>query len=207
MVSPGCQDQCADEIHLHGRGGGDGLGDALHQKIGNHTCKERSRTQSDQVGLRDGLQGFREGPDAAGAQVHPLDGDFTAADPRLAHHFSTVGQGGLKGDVGRSGRKDAAFHGEHFRGELYRCGKVAGQMCHCGQKQVSKAVALQAAARQETVLKETAEQVFVSGKRHHAVADVAGRQDIKIAPQTPGAAAVVGDGYDRSELNAAFAST
>jgi hypothetical protein len=53
-------------------------------------------------------------------------------------------------------------------------------------------------------LKEARHQGFVGRERDHAIADVAGRQHVKIAAQAAGAAAVVGDGHHCCELDPAF---
>lgn len=52
----------------------------------------------------------------------------------------------------------------------------------------------------EAVLKKPREEGFVFGQGDHAVANVTGRQHTIFAAQTPGAAAVVGDGDDRGEV-------
>jgi hypothetical protein len=49
-------------------------------------------------------------------------------------------------------------------------------------------------------LKQAAEKRFVFRKRHHAVADVAGREDAILAAQAAGAAAVIGDRDDGGEI-------
>ena len=52
----------------------------------------------------------------------------------------------------------------------------------------------------EAVLKEAAEKGFVFRKSDHAVANVAGREDAILAAQTAGAAAVIRDGHNGSEV-------
>src|SRR5712692_7215584 len=73
-------------------------------------------------------------------------------------------------------------------------------MAQRGEKQVAEAVPAQTAACGKAVLEETAQQRFIGRKRHHAGANVTGRENAVLAPQAAGAAAVVGDGHDRSEI-------
>jgi hypothetical protein len=69
-----------------------------------------------------------------------------------------------------------------------------------GQKKITKIVADQSATGVKAILKEPSEQGFVFGKRHHAIANVAGREDAVLAAQTPGAATVIGDGNNGGEI-------
>src|SRR2546421_4953459 len=52
----------------------------------------------------------------------------------------------------------------------------------------------------KTILKQAAEQCFILRKSHHAVADVAGREDAVLPAQAAGAAAVIGDRDDGGEI-------
>jgi hypothetical protein len=51
----------------------------------------------------------------------------------------------------------------------------------------------------KTVIEKLGEELFVFGKRHQAVADIAGRKHAEITPQAAGAAALVRDGDNGSE--------
>ena len=53
-----------------------------------------------------------------------------------------------------------------------------------GEEKISEVVAGQAAAGVKAVLKQAAQQRFIFGKRDHAVADIAGREEAVLAPQT-----------------------
>ena len=61
-------------------------------------------------------------------------------------------------------------------------------------------MAAQAAAGVETILKQPAQQGLVLGKRHHAIAQVAGRKDAVLAAQAAGTAAVIGNRHHRDEI-------
>ena len=58
--------------------------------------------------------------------------------------------------------------------------------------------------RVEAVLKQARDQTLVFRQRHHAIADVAGREHVEFAAQAAGTAAIVGDRDDRRELQRAF---
>src|SRR5215472_15850688 len=74
------------------------------------------------------------------------------------------------------------------------------------KEKVAEAVAGQTAAGLETVLKQPAQQRFVFRECHHAVANVAGRQDLVLAAQASGAAPIVGNSNDGREIgNRSFA--
>ena len=74
--------------------------------------------------------------------------------------------------------------------------EVARQVRHCREKQIPEAVALQAAAVRKPVLKQPGQQQFIFGERDHAAADVARRQNIELAAQPSGAAAVISHSND-----------
>ena len=87
---------------------------------------------------------------------------------------------------------DPSAYRQHFRGELHGLRKVAGQMGHGHEEQISEAVSLEPPAAGETIVEQLRKERLILAQSHHAVADVARRQDVEIAPQPPGAAAVVG---------------
>ena len=105
---------------------------------------------------------------------------------------------GFERNVLRGGRKNPAADGQHLAADAYGLGKISGDMGERGEKQISEAVARERlpAAHREAVLKQPPEQVLVLRKRHHAVANVAGRENAVFAAQAAGAAAIVGDSDD-----------
>src|SRR5271166_3853031 len=62
-----------------------------------------------------------------------------------------------------------------------------------GQKEISKAVAFEARALGEAVLKEPREQSFVFAERDNAIANVARRQHVEFLTQATAGAAIVAD--------------
>src|SRR5205807_9206563 len=52
----------------------------------------------------------------------------------------------------------------------------------------------------KTILKQPAEQSLILRESDHAVADIAGREDAVLAAQAAGAAAVIGNGNNGSEI-------
>jgi hypothetical protein len=52
-------------------------------------------------------------------------------------------------------------------------------------------VAAQAVAGGKAVVEELSEEMFVFSQRHHAIADVAWRENTEVATQTPGASSLI----------------
>ncbi len=67
------------------------------------------------------------------------------------------------------------------------------------EKEIAEIVAAQPVAAGKAVIEKLGEELFVFGKRHQAVADIAGRKNAEIAPQPAGTAALVRDGDNGSE--------
>jgi len=61
-------------------------------------------------------------------------------------------------------------------------------------------MAAQAGAGMETILKKPAQQGFILGQSHHAIAKVTGWQDAVFATQAPRTAAIIRDGYYRGKI-------
>ena len=70
-----------------------------------------------------------------------------------------------------------------------------------GEKKIAEIVANEPAPGVEAILKEASEESFIFRKGHHAVADVAGRENAVLAAQAAGTAAVIGDGDDGCEIS------
>jgi hypothetical protein len=72
---------------------------------------------------------------------------------------------------------------------------------HGCEEKIAEAVALKAAAGGKTVLKEARQERGILTEGEHAIADVAGRKDVELAAQAAGAAAIVGNGDDRGDVD------
>ena len=83
---------------------------------------------------------------------------------------------------------------------LHGAREIAGDVAERGEKEIAETVALQAASAVETILKQPAQQRLVLRKRHHAIADIARRQNAVLAAQPAGAAAVVRDRHHRDQI-------
>jgi len=70
-----------------------------------------------------------------------------------------------------------------------------------GEKQIAEIMASEAAAGAEAILKQSAEQCFVFGEGHHAVANITGRKNAIFAAQASGAATVIGDGDNGGKID------
>src|SRR5215475_14526306 len=73
-------------------------------------------------------------------------------------------------------------------------------MCQGCEEEIPEAVSLEAAAAVETVLKQAREESRILAQRDHAIADIARRQDVKLAEQTAGTSSVVCDRDDGGDI-------
>ena len=112
-----------------------------------------------------------------------------------------VFQLGFQDHVGIGGRIDAAQAGQNLRGDFHGLYEIACQVCQGGQEQVAEAVSLETAAFRKPVLEQLGEQSLVFRERHHAVTDVARRQNVEFATQASGAAAVIGNRDDGGDFD------
>src|ERR1700760_2848419 len=92
-----------------------------------------------------------------------------------------------------AGRQDAAALANGFR-------EISSDVGQRGEEQVSEIVAGEPFAGVKAILKEPSQQRFVFGKRHHAIANIAGRKNSIFAAQTARAAAVIGHGDDGGKV-------
>jgi len=80
---------------------------------------------------------------------------------------------------------DPAGNCQHLGRDLHRLRKVPGYVAERREEEVPETVSLQSPAGGEAVLEEAAQQGLVPGKRHHAVANVPGRQYVEFTAQAP----------------------
>ncbi len=181
-------------------GGGDGLGDSWNEQVGDEAGEERAGTESDEVGLGDGVEGFRQGLDADGFE-HELVDDFPAGgDAGFSADDGAVGHAGGEGDVVGGDGVDVPGGGEDFGGEADGLGEVAGHFDECCDEQVAEVVAFELASGAEAVLEEAGDEPLVLGERDHAVAEVAGGKHFEVLAEATAGAAVVGDGDNSGEV-------
>jgi hypothetical protein len=178
----------------------DGAHNFRDEQIRNDAGIERAGTHEDQVSLFDGFDSRRERTDAPRIEFEFADGNLAARDAGFSVNALAIAERCHQMHVGNRGRKDAAAHGENFRGDANRFGEVASNVRKRGEKKIAEIVSGEAAAGVETVLKEAREKGFVLGERHHAVANIAGRKHAVLAAKPAGAAAVIGHGDDRGEI-------
>ena len=190
--------EVADE-DAGGAGFGDGLGDAVDEEIGDERGVEGAGAEGDEVGLGDGLEGFREGVGRDWLE-HELDDALAAGgDIGFAVDEGTVVHAGDERDIGIGGWEDAPAGGENLRRHLDGLGEISGDVGERGDEEVAEAVAAELALL-EAVLEELGEEVLVFGEGDHAVAEVAGGEHVEVFAETAGGAAVVGDGDDGGEV-------
>src|SRR6266550_4419564 len=188
------------DVDARSLGLGDGSGNFGDQQVRENAGVERAGTEEDQVGLLDGFDGPGERTHAAGGKLDFLDRSATGGNAGFAVNDAAVFERGDEMNVRKRGRKDAAANGEHFAADADGFGEIAGDVGERGEEKISEIVTDEAAAGMETVLKEASEKSFIFRKSHHAVADVAGREDAVLPAQAAGAAAVIGDGDDGGEI-------
>jgi len=94
---------------------------------------------------------------------------------------------------------DVTLAGEDFRRQTDRLGEISSDFRERREKQVSKTVPAKPAIASKAITEETRQESRVFRERDHAVADVAGRKHLQFITQTPGTAAIVGNGDDRGE--------
>jgi hypothetical protein len=101
----------------------------------------------------------------------------------------------------RNGRgENPSANGQDSAAEANRFGEIAGYVRQRREKKIAKVMAGKAAPGLEAVLKQPTEQRFFFRKRHHAVADIAGRKDAIFAAEPTGTPAIIGYGDNRSKL-------
>ncbi len=136
-------------------------------------------------------------------QADRLDPILAPADAGLADHDVAVGKRGFQRHVRRGAGINAAGNLQHFRRGLHGVRKIAHDLRQRHQEQIAETVALQSAPGLEAVLEKARKQRGVFAERDHAIADVAGRQDVELAAQPAGAAAVVGHRDDGGDVQRA----
>src|SRR5580704_10376722 len=104
---------------------------------------------------------------------------------RFAGNYSSVFQLRFERHVLSSGRENSSANREDLRRNLHGPGKIARDVRKRRQKKIAETVASQRAPHRKPVLKKLAEKMLVLRKRHHAIADIAGRQHAIFAAQTP----------------------
>jgi len=113
---------------------------------------------------------------------------------------AAVFERGNEVNVRKRGRKDAAANSEHFAADADGFGEIAGDVGERGEEKIAEIVADEAVAGMKTVLEKAAEKGFVFRKSHHAVANVARREDAILAAKAARTAAVIGDRDDGGEI-------
>ena len=76
--------------------------------------------------------------------------------------------------------------------------KVSRDLVHSGQEKVPKAVAFEPVPARKPVTKKLREQIRVLRQGSHAIPYVAGRKNVKVAPETARTATIIGHRYNRA---------
>src|SRR6266513_4167201 len=190
------------DVDARSLGLGDGSGNFGDQQVRENAGVERAGTEEDQVGLLDGFDGPGERTHAARGKLDFRDRRTAAgSDAGLAVNGAAVFERGNEVNVRKRRWKNAAANGQHFAADADGFGEIAGDVGERGEEKIAEIVSDEAAAGMEAVLKQASEKGFIFRKSHHAIADVAGREDAVLAAQPAGTAAVIGDGDDGGEIS------
>src|SRR6266481_6951081 len=189
------------DVDARSMGFGDGAGNLRDEQIRKNAGVEGTGTEKNQVGFLDGFDGQGKRTDAARGKLESFDRHCAGSNAGLAVNDAAIFQRGDEMHVRKGGRKDAPADGEHFAADANRFSKVSGDVRESCEEKIAEIVADEAASRVKTILEQSAEKGFIFRKRHHAIADVAGREDAILAAQAAGAAAVIGDGDDGGKIS------
>src|SRR5260370_6750757 len=188
------------DVDARSMGFGDGAGNLRDEQSRKKAGVEGSGTEKNQVGFLDGFDGQGERTPTERRKLEFFDRHGAGSNAGFAVNDAAVFQRGDEMHVRERGRKDAPADGEHFAADANRFGKVSGDVRESCEEKIAEIVADEAASRMKTILEEAAEKGFIFRKSHHAVANVAGREDAILAAQAAGAAAVIGDGDEGGEI-------
>src|SRR5260370_1018818 len=134
-----------------------------------------------------------------------VDGDGfgalgTVTPGHIGRHGLTIGDYPIDQAVREVLLDGAERIGKGGAGGVAGLGHEAGDVDASCEEKIAEIVADEAASRVKTILEQSVEKGFIFRKSHHAVANVAGREDAILAAQAAGAAAVIGDGDDGGEI-------
>jgi hypothetical protein len=188
------------DINARGLRMSDGPRDLGNEQIWEDAGIERARSEKNEIGLLDGVEGFRERANVARGKREFLNGNAAGGDACFTVDGAAVFQRSDEMNVRKGRGKYAAPDGENLAADANSLAKISSNVSQRGEKEIAKVVAGKATPRLEAILKEAAEQGLILRKRNHAVADVAGREDAVLAAKAAGAAAVIGDGDNSGEV-------
>ena len=78
--------------------------------------------------------------------------------------------------------------------------EVSGDFGERGNEKISEVVPLEAFAGAEAMGKEPGQQVAFLGQRHHAIAQVAGREHVEVFSEPAGGTPIIGDCHHRCQI-------
>jgi len=188
------------DIDARGFGLGDGGGNFRDHQIRKNAGVERAGAEQNQVSFLDGFDGPGQRTHAPRGKLELLDGRAAGGDARFAMNDAAVFERGDEMHVRKRRGKNPAPNGQHFAADANGFRKISGDVRERGKEKIAEIVADESAARMKTILKQAAEQRLILRESDHAVANVAGRKDAILAAQAAGAAAVISDGNNGSEI-------
>lgn len=187
-------------VHAGGFGAEDGAGNLRNEEVRDDAGVKRTGTHEDKVGVLKRLNSHGERADATWVQLDLANGKLTAGDAGLAVDALAIGESRDQVNIRKSRGKNTAANREDLAGDADGFGKIASDMCESSKKEVTEVVTAEPSTGVEAILKKASKKSFVLGERHHAVADVAGREHAILAAQAAGAATIIGDGNDGDQV-------
>src|ERR1700676_2313657 len=170
------------------------------KQVGKNAGVEGTGAEKNQIGFLDRFNSFVQWANGTRQERQFLDGLVAGSDARLAVHLAAALQRGDQGHIRDRRREDTTADSQNLAADADGFSEIAGHMRERSEKKIAKIVADEAATGVKAILEEATQQCFVLRKSDHTVADVAGRKNAVLAAQTSGAAAVVGNRNDGSEV-------
>ena len=138
--------------------------------------------------------------DVLGLEVDASHSLWRACDVRLPPHRRAVVELRAKRDALVRRGKNAPAYGQDLACRPHRFAEVSGHAGKSSQEEIAKVMPSQVSRAFESILKKRRQERFVGGESHETVANVAGRQHLKLVAQTSGATAVIRDRDERGEV-------
>ena len=187
-------------VNLHGGRLLYRLGDAGNEQVGDYAGVEAAGPHHYHIRFANGADSHWMGARVGGGYDQALDAPAAVSQAGFAVNHAPVFEMRRQARAGGRDRDRAPAHRERARRLYQRAVETPRHVGHRRDEQVAETVSAQVAFLVEPILKQLRQQRFVVRHGEDAVSQIAGRQDGELAPQTPGAAAVVGDGHYRGQV-------
>src|SRR6266849_4615937 len=175
--------------------------DFRNQEIRKNTGVERTGAEENQVSVTNGFDDRGKRADSTRREGQLLDGRAARGDARFPVNGAAVFERGYEVDIRNCRGKDTAADGEDFAANADGFDEISGDVSERREKQIPEIMTAQAAPGVKAVLKQPPQQGLIFRKSHHAIANIAGRQNAIFTAQSAGAAAIIGDRDDGGQVD------